>query len=111
MDAQRQPMGFRQHAALIAAGVSSIGEDPHAFTSHSLRSGGACAAAAAGIPELLIQQLGRWKSPAFKVYLHHDQRLHADAAASMARVRPALPGPASAAPRACLLPGQGGFQQ
>jgi hypothetical protein len=107
VDGQGQPMGFRQQASLMSAVISSIGEDPHAYTWHSLCSGGACAAAAAGIPEFLIQQLGRWKSLAFKVYLHHDRRLHAGTAARMARARPALPGPAWAAPRVCQLPGQG----
>jgi hypothetical protein len=42
---------------------------PNEFAGHSLRSGGATALAEAGIPPHLIQDTGRWKSEAWKVYI------------------------------------------
>ena len=90
VDGQGAAIGFHKHAALIAAAIRAIGEDPSAYTSHSWRIGGATAAAAAGIPELLIQQLGRWRSLCFKIYTRRDKRLHGGAAALMAAARPLL---------------------
>ena len=45
------------------------GEDPTAYSSHSLRIGAATTAAAAGLPDHLIQKLGRWRSGAYKSYI------------------------------------------
>ena len=39
------------------------------INTHSFRIGGASAAAAAGVPYFVIQQLGRWSSDAFKRYI------------------------------------------
>ena len=39
------------------------------FTTHSLRIGGASALANRGVPDYMIQRLGRWKSLAFLDYL------------------------------------------
>ena len=36
---------------------------------HSFRIGGASAAAVAGLPSFVIQQLGQWKSDAFRRYI------------------------------------------
>jgi hypothetical protein len=108
VDRHGRALGFRKHAALLSGAISSVGRDPHAYTSHSLRIGGACAAAAAGIPEFLIQQLGRWRSLCFKVYLRKDRRLHAGAAARMAAARPRLPGSAGVDRRVCQIGRLGG---
>ena len=44
---------------------------PHVpnINTHSFRIGGASAAASAGIPDSVIQILGRWSSDAYKRYL------------------------------------------
>ena len=39
------------------------------FTGHSFRRGGATALAAKGVPDWVIQMLGRWKSDSYKKYI------------------------------------------
>ena len=53
----------RLRAILLSAGL------PGNFSSHSFRIGAATSAARAGIPDHLIQGLGRWKSGAYKPYI------------------------------------------
>ena len=44
------------------------------LNTHSFRIGGASAAAQAGVPPLVIQKLGRWKSNCFLRYIHCGSR-------------------------------------
>lgn len=46
-----------------------IGLDPQFYKGHSFRIGAATAAAARGVPMSIIQNMGRWKSDAFKHYI------------------------------------------
>ena len=48
---------------MASAGISGN------FSSHSFRIGAATVAGRNGIPDLLIQELGRWKSNAFQSYI------------------------------------------
>jgi hypothetical protein len=43
--------------------------DPTRITFHSLRVGGASALAAAGVPDYLIMDMGRWRSLTFLTYV------------------------------------------
>ena len=54
----------RLHEILTAAGM-----DPALYKGHSLQSGVATTAAAAGIPDSMIQMLGRWSSNAFQAHI------------------------------------------
>lgn len=46
--------------------LSEVGVEPRKFGLHSLRSGGATAAANADIPDRLFKALGRWRSETAK---------------------------------------------
>ena len=46
--------------------------DPSEWSSHSMRHGGATAAAAGGICERLIMLHGRWKSTCVRIYIHES---------------------------------------
>ena len=47
---------------LILQNLAALGLDPKQFGLHSLRSGGASAAANAGVPDRLFKRHGRWRS-------------------------------------------------
>ena len=59
--------------------MQSLGLDPARFGAHSLRIGGATAAAAAGVPPAAIRCCGRWASDVYEIYC----RLTKQAAARM----------------------------
>ena len=50
------------------------GYDPEHFHTHSFRIGGASALAARGVPDHVIQCVGRWKSLAFLAYIRLSTR-------------------------------------
>jgi len=45
------------------------------YSSHSFHIGTATTAAATGLPEWLIKNLGRWSSNAYLTYIHHQPAL------------------------------------
>ncbi len=49
-----------------------LGLDPDRYSTHSLRIGGATVMAAAGLPDYIIQLIGRWKSLAFLTYIRSN---------------------------------------
>lgn len=54
--------------------MALLGLDPARFGAHSLRIGGATAAAAAGVPPAVIRCCGRWNSDVFEVYTRLTQQ-------------------------------------
>ena len=62
--------------------MGDLGLDEARFGAHSLRIGGATAAAAAGVPPSVIRCCGRWNSDIFEIYT----RVTRQAAARMTRV-------------------------
>ena len=71
---------FNKH---IKAAVVRVGLNPWFFSTHSLRIGGASALAAAGVPDYIIQTMGRWKSLAFLLYIRLGSNAYNSALASM----------------------------
>ena len=49
--------------------------DQTRISSHSLRIGGASALAAAGVPDYIILDMGRWKSLAFLAYVRRNTQM------------------------------------
>ena len=71
----------RAHLAGILRAVFPLQSDIH---THSFRIGGATALASAGVPEYLIQIMGRWSSDSFLRYIHIPDRSIASFHAYMA---------------------------
>ena len=59
-------LSYTRMRELFLAKLNELDFDPHKFGLHSLRSGGASAAANAGIPDRLFKRHGRWRSEAAK---------------------------------------------
>ena len=55
-------MSYSRAKELIKKELGKEGLDPNKFGIHSLRSGGASAAAALGVPDRLFQRHGGWRS-------------------------------------------------
>lgn len=53
----------------VREALSGVGFDVSAYSGHSFRIGAASAAAQAGLPDSMIQSMGRWKSAAFLAYI------------------------------------------
>ena len=54
---------------LLREVMAKVGLDVELYGLHSLRSGGATAAAAEGVPQRLIKRHGGWRSDAVNAYL------------------------------------------
>lgn len=59
-------LGYARMRELLLAKLDQLGYDKQQFSLHSLRAGGASAAANAGIPDRLFKRHGRWKSETAK---------------------------------------------
>lgn len=68
----RGSLSYSRARELLREALVRIGADPDTYGLHSLRSCGASAAAAAGVPDRLIQRQGEWRSDAMKVYLEES---------------------------------------
>ena len=59
-------LSYTRLRELFLQKLTSLGFDAKQFGLHSLRSGGATAAAQAGVPDRLFKRHGRWRSEAAK---------------------------------------------
>lgn len=59
-------LSYTRMREVFLAKLKSLGFDPKQFGLHSLRSGGATAAANAGVPDRLFKRHGRWRSETAK---------------------------------------------
>ena len=69
--------------AEVKKALRACGVDQAAYSGHSFRIGAATAAASAGLPDSMIQTLGRWSSAAFLAYIRTPRR---DLAAATAAI-------------------------
>ena len=63
------PLTRSSLVAAVREALTSAGLDVAGYNGHSFRIGAASTAARAGLPDSLIQSLGRWKSAAFLRYI------------------------------------------
>lgn len=61
-----KPLSYTSMREIFLRALSKVGEEPRKFGLHSLRSGGATAAANADIPDRLFKAHGRWRSKTAK---------------------------------------------
>lgn len=63
------PVSYQFFSSCLKNSLAWAGVCTHQYTSHSFRIGAASTAAASGVSDEEIQQMGRWKSLAFKRYI------------------------------------------
>ena len=72
---RNRPLSYTRAREVIRNAVERIGLDKSKFATHSLRSGGATAAANLGVPDRLFKRHGRWRSERAKdMYVKDDLR-------------------------------------
>ena len=59
-------LSYSRLRELLLERIALVGMDPRLFGMHSLRAGGATAAANAGVPYRLFKRHGRWESESAK---------------------------------------------
>jgi len=52
--------------------LSTLGFNPKLYAGHSLRIGGAVSAHRAGVPEHIIQTMGRWRGDSYRLYIRYE---------------------------------------
>ena len=63
--------------------AKNVGLDPDLVSGHSFRRGGASYAALAGVPDMLIQRQGDWKSTCYRAYIVCPPETHLKATQCM----------------------------
>lgn len=63
------PVSYAFFSSSLKSLLTFIGLNTQIYKGHSFRIGAATSAAAEGIPQTVIQHMGRWKSNAFKNYI------------------------------------------
>ena len=66
------PVSYFYFNSSLKSLLRFVGLSPDLYKSHSFRIGAAISVAARGVPLSVIQNMGRWKSNAFKNYIRID---------------------------------------
>jgi hypothetical protein len=64
-----KPLSYEVLETELRRITKNLGFNEKLFAGHSFRIGGATCAFAAGVPEILIKRMGRWKSDAVLLYI------------------------------------------
>ena len=64
-----QPLTRTRFVKELRTALAKVGIDAAQFAGHSFRIGAATTVAACGVPDSLIQMLGRWESAAYTLYI------------------------------------------
>jgi integrase len=59
--------------ALVKRIAREAGFSDTRFGNHSLRAGGTTDLLAAGVPDIMVQKMGRWESETYKIYFRDDR--------------------------------------
>ena len=68
--ADNRPLTRTSFVTMLRVVLGKLGLDSTLYAGHSFRIGAATTAAAAGLPDWLIQALGRWSSACYLRYIH-----------------------------------------
>ena len=79
-----KPVDIEIFNVILDRVCSVAGLDRSRITPHSLRIGGATSLIQRGIPDVVVQMLGRWNSDAYRSYVRLDKCFLADFSAKMA---------------------------
>jgi hypothetical protein len=72
--------------ALVKRIAREAGYKDELFGNHSLRAGGTTDLLAAGVPDIIVQKMGRWESGTYKLYFRDDWEVAAAAAKGFNKV-------------------------
>ena len=76
-------MSYTLFQEAIKSIAVKMGLDPTRYSTHGFRIGGASLLAAAGLPDYVIQSIGRWKSLAFLSYIRAASSLFSSALSAL----------------------------
>ncbi|XP_065182190.1 uncharacterized protein LOC135812899 [Sycon ciliatum] len=68
----KHSLSYSRARELVREALKRIGVNPDGYGLHGLRSGGSSTAAAAAVPDRLIQRQGGWGSDAMKAYIQES---------------------------------------
>ena len=82
-----QPLTRTQFVKELRTALAKVGIDAAQFAGHNYRIGAATTAAACGVPDSLIQMLGRWKSAAYTLYIRTSPSVLCSVSRTLARAQ------------------------
>jgi hypothetical protein len=80
------PLSRHKFLDMLSALCLNIGLDTRCYSGHSFRIGAATSAAAAHVPDHLIQSMGRWTSNCYKTYIQTPKTMFLEAQQCMVSI-------------------------